>query len=198
MALRMYIRSTAKNSRGRRMRAAAVDQETGNLELDDWQKARLLRLGLEPDRPTGLPDSNEQKGNLLCDVLRWPPPLDATVRLASASDEEKCLPGSWTLVGPSLGDSLRNPKTDIEMLRRIKEYAKSLGQRAGSDIEKDVFLAVYFAAIAAAVLLHSKWITEHSDEDLIRFFDFFARSPWMPTDMADLFSDATRHRRNVP
>jgi hypothetical protein len=179
-------------------RGGSVNGETDSLELSDRQKMRLLHLGLEPDRPGASSDPDEQRGDLLCDVLRCSLATDGSKQGERFPGDGVLRPGLQMLAGPSLGALLRDPKTDLAVLRRIKRYAKSVGQDTGSDVEKDVFLAVYFAAIAAAAVFHSERITGHSDEDLIRFFDFFARSPWMPTDMAGLFADAARHRRNAP
>ena len=90
---------------------------------------------------------------------------------------------------------LLDPKTEVAVLRRIKEYAKTMGQKAATEIEKDVFLAIYFAAIAAAELLHSQRISEHPDTDLARFLEFFARASWMPTELAGLLSKAAQRPR---
>ncbi|HNS18869.1 MAG TPA: hypothetical protein PKH24_00140 [Sedimentisphaerales bacterium] len=163
------------------------------MELNDGQKTRLLSLGLEPDRPGAMPDGDEQRGDLLCDILRRPLPTDG--RGEPAATVAQSHPVFRLVAGPPLRELLLNPKTDIAVLRKIKEYAKTMGQNAGTETEKDAFLAVYLAAIAAAGLLHSDRITEHSDTDLVRFLDFFARVSWMPRDMADLISRATGPRR---
>ena len=168
--------------------------KTDNLKLTDEQKTRLLGLGLEPIKPACRPDPDEERGDLLYDILRCPlPPANhpSGIRKGAAA-------GLGSALGPSLGQLLTDPKIEVPVLRRIKEYAKVRGRRAGSEAEKDAFLAVYFAAIASALTFHNERITGHSDEDLIRFFDFFARSLWMPTDIAGLLADAARHRRNVP
>jgi hypothetical protein len=90
---------------------------------------------------------------------------------------------------------LRDSKTDVAVLQRVKEYAKTLGRNAGSDIEEDVYLAVYFAAIAAALVFRDERITEHSDRDLTHFLNSFAQAAWMPTDLADLLGKAARRCR---
>ncbi len=167
-----------------------MDGQDGNLELNDGQKTRLLGLGLEPDRPVPVPDEDEQRGDLLCDLLRRPIPADGLAPRESPSILGQSCPPFRAVAGPPLRELLLDPKTDIAVLRRIKECAKTMGQKAGSEAEKDAFLAVYLAAIAAAGLFHSDRITEHSDADAARFFEFFARRPWMPSDLVDLFRKA--------
>jgi len=165
-----------------------VDERTDILRLNDRQKTRLLSLGLEPDRPAAMPDGHEQRGDLLCDILRRPLPPDGQGEPAAITVQS--YPVFRSVAGPPLRELLLDPKTDIAVLHRIKEYAKAMGQKAGTEAEKDVFLAIYLAAIAAAKLFHSDRITEHADTDLARFLEFFARQPWMPTVLVALFQKA--------
>lgn len=165
-----------------------MDGHDGNLELNDGQKTRLLSLGIEPDRPVAMPDGDEQRGDLLCDILRHPLPPDGQAEPADVA-EQSCVPFQ-SIAGPPLRELLLDPKTDVVVLRKIKEYAKTMGKKAGTDVEKDVFLAIYLAAIAAARLFYADRITEHSDANLTRFFEFFGRQPWMPTVLVGLFRKA--------
>jgi hypothetical protein len=164
--------------------------ETDRLELNDRQKTRLLSLGLEPDRPVTPPDENEQRGDLLCDILRCPLPAEVPEHDAVPPGAGKPCPAFRTVAGPPLGELLQDPKTDVAALRRVKEYAKSLGSKAGSEVEKDVFLAVYFAAIAGAMVFRGERITEHTDRDLTQFFRCFARIVWVPIPLRGLFAKA--------
>jgi hypothetical protein len=93
-------------------------------------------------------------------------------------------------VGPPIGELLQDPKTSVAMLKEIKQYAKAQGSQTASEREKDVFLAIYFAAIAAALVYHRERITEHSHERLTQFFDSFAQAAWVPVDLADLLRRA--------
>ncbi len=165
----------------------AVDGHDGNLELNDRQKTRLLSLGLGADQPVAMSNGDEQRGDLLCDILRRPLPPDGQTHPEVLGPP---CPVFRSVAGPPLRELLLDPKTDIAVLRKLKEYAKAMGQKAGTEVEKDAYLAVYLAAIAAAGLFHADRITEHSDADLARFFEFFARRLWMPTDLVDLFRKA--------
>ncbi len=173
-----------------------MDGHDGNLELNDGQKTRLLSLGIEPDRPAAMPDGEEQRGDLLCDILRRPLPPDGQGEPADVA-EQSCVPFR-SIAGPPLRELLLDPKTDVVVLRKIKEYAKALGQKVGTEVEKDAYLAIYLAAIAAAKLFHADRITEHSNADLTRFLEFFARQPWMPTILVGLFTEAAHCRQGGP
>lgn len=172
------------------VRGHVVARKTDNLELNDEQKTRLLSLALEPGPSSTPPDEDEEKGDLLCDILRCPLPV-----AEHPHDTAKSVPiGFRSGSGPSLGELLRDAKTDTSVLTRIKEYAKALGRDARSDMDKDVFLAVYFAAIAGALVFHNEHITEHPRHDLTQFFKHFAQASWMRTDLRDLFVKAAEHR----
>jgi hypothetical protein len=170
----------------------AVDGQDDNLELNDGQKTRLLSLGIEPDRPAAMPDGDEQRGDLLCDILRRPLPPDGQAQQEVSSTLGQACPPFRAIVGPPLRELLLDPKTDVAVLRRIKEYAKTMGQKAETEAEKAVFLAIYLVAIAAAMVFHSQRITEHSDTDLARFWEFFARVSWIPIDLMRVLAEASR------
>ncbi len=160
--------------------------KTEDLKLSDRQRTRLLSLGLESATPGNKRDPDEERGDLLCDILRCPLP-PAEPRPGSA---KSTLQAFRSVLGPSLGQLLTDPQTDITVLKQIKEYAKTLGKGAASEIERNVFLAVYFAAIAGALAFHSESITEHTRSDLSKFFTQFAAVPWMRSDLRDLFVQA--------
>ncbi len=161
------------------------------MELNNRQKTRLLSLGLDSDHPAATPDENEQRGDLLCDVLRGSLPAQNAESGDSSSIPGMGRPAFRTIVGASLQELLRNPTTDVGILRRIKDYAKALGTTAGSEVEKDVFLAIYFAAIAAALAHHAERITEHADADMAMFFSYYASGEWIPANLRALFQNAT-------
>lgn len=166
-----------------------------DLDLSDRQKTRLLSLALNADDQEASPGGEEERGDLLCDILRCPLPNGGFVLDVRSLGTRTSHPTLRFVCGPPIQELLQAPETDVSVLRRIKEYAKVLGTRAESGVEKDVFLAVYFAAIAAAMVSHSERITEHSDDDLAQFFDCFARAPWISTDVAGLFKRAKESRR---
>lgn len=175
-----------------------MTEESGRLRLNDGQKSRLLGFALDADRPVPPPDENEQRGDLLYDLLRCPLPVREVACNPSVPAANSSHGGLRSVFGPSIRELLQDSKTDVAVLQRIKEYAKTLGRNARSEVEKDVFLAVYFAAIAAAIVLHDERITEHTAPDLAQFLDSFAQAAWMPTDLADLLRRARESRQVRP
>ena len=167
-----------------------VTKDPQHLDLNDQQKTRLLSLALDADGQDAPASSDDERGDLLCDILRCPLPAQG-MKSSACPPPRRRLHSTLSLVhGPPIRALLASPETDVTVLRRIKECAKTLGSRTESDVEEDVFLAIYFAAIAAARVFHGERITDHTDEDLARFLADFAGAEWMTTNLADLFDKA--------
>ena len=181
-----------------------MTEESRHLNLNDQQKTRLLSLALGADERAASPSADEERGDLLCDILRCP--LPAQGMGPDALPPATC--GSHSTLhlvhGPPIRHLLGSSETDVSVLRRIKDYAKALGSRSESEVEKDVFLAIYFAAIAAARVCQGERITEHTHKDLLRFFGDFVNARWMTTDLTELFRraiedyGATKHLNHGP
>jgi hypothetical protein len=165
-------------------------KDTDSLDLTDRQKMRLLDLALGPPDPSEPRSEDEERGDLLHDILRCSLPLRAGPREGSRGATTTSGQGLRSIVGPPIGELLQDPKTSLAVLSDIKQYAKARGNQAGSEVEKDVFLAVYFAAIAGALVYHRERITEHFAGSLTQFLHSFANAAWIPTDLVDLFRKA--------
>ena len=165
-------------------------KDTNSLGLTDGQKTRLLHLAIGPPDPGEPRSEDEERGDLLHDILRCSLPLRADshggLRDAGAAPSQ----GLRSVVGPPIGELLLDPKTGIDLLKDIKVYAKARGSQATSEREKDVFLAIYFAAIAAALVSRQERITEHSEGNVAQFLHSLANMVWIPDNLADLFREA--------
>jgi hypothetical protein len=94
-----------------------------------------------------------------------------------------------------MGEVIRDQKTDLITLRKIKEHCKEKGAAADSKEMQDAFMAVYFAAMASALVFRDTKISHHKDEDLPGFFDSFVKKPWVIEELRTLFSRASHHAR---
>ena len=94
--------------------------------------------------------------------------------------------------GRSIGNMLMDAKSDLEAIKEIRRYAKRLTSRKYSEARHAVAIAIYFAAIASALIFHNVKITTHSYESLKTSFENLAEKSWMPTDLVGLFRKAHR------
>lgn len=93
--------------------------------------------------------------------------------------------------GDSIGALLTNPQTDPQVFTRLKDYAKELGA-AASQVEREVTLTVYFAAIASALVFHDARISQHSGKKLAAAFGTLSRRSGMPPELLSLFQKAAK------
>jgi hypothetical protein len=167
-------------------------KDTDSLDLTDRQKTRLLHLALGPSDAAKPRNEDEEKGDLLHDILRCSLPLRDGPHEGSRADATASSQGLRSVVGPPIGELLQDPKTSVAVLKEIKRYAKARGTQAASEREKDVFLAIYFAAIAGALVYHGEHISEHKGTDLARFFGYCVSAEWTPGGLRELFERAMR------
>jgi hypothetical protein len=170
-----------------------MNKESENIDLTAKQRTRLLSLGLSSEVFEGSTDLEEKKADLLYDILTRTLPVDGYIIdslppvLRGVSDK------LHSVAGELLGDLLQNPKTDISVIEKIKDYAKESGTYNKSKAETDAFLAIYYAAIASALLFHNKRITQHSYKDLKQFFFSFTKKSWVLEELKILFKRAEEY-----
>ncbi len=174
-----------------------MDNESQEFDLNRHQKSRLLSLGLG-SKPRNLStDKVEQKADILYDVLTRTLPVDPSV-VNSLPDVVRGLSsGLQSLAGLPIGDLLQDPTTDIATIIRIKQYAKESGTSTSSETESDVFLVVYYAAIAGALVFHNEKITQHSYKDIEQYFSSFIEKDWVLEEIKGLFHGAQTYCRRI-
>lgn len=165
--------------------------EPDRIELSAGQKTQLLHLGLE-----AAPDSRqtqERKADLLYDVLDRPLFVDSPAVNSLPAPLRGLSRNVRSIAGAPLVELLTGSDTNIVALEAVKQYAKRAGKLAKSDDQTEVFLSVYYAAIASGLLLHGRKITEHSYTHLAEAFGVLMDKDWVQEQLRDLMTRATRH-----
>ena len=160
------------------------------MHLNDEQTARLLKLGLNDSDAAACQGLEDQRKELLSDMLCSKLPVDGMltkilpILVKSLSDELVAVSGF------SLRDCLANSKTKPVILRRIKDHAKDSGNTADTQAQAEVAKIVHFAAIAAALVFHGSRISGHSYQDLRNSFELCVQQAWIPQDLMEIFTKA--------
>ena len=94
------------------------------------------------------------------------------------------------IINHSLGELLTNPKTEIDLLKTIKDYSKKIYQSTISKGENSIAIAIYYAAIAGGLVYHDIKISEHNYNTLKSAFSNLMQRPWITTEIKHLFSQA--------
>jgi len=170
-----------------------TDRRSRDFDLTDDQKSRLLKLGHGSKHHEQSPDRKQEKVDILYEVLNSSLPLNPSVINSLPIVMRGLSSRLHSLAGQPIGDLLQDSTTDITTITRIKQYAKESGSLLDSDDKREIFLVVYYAAIASALLFRNEKITQHSYADLEQFFCSFARKDWMLDELVSLFTRASQY-----
>jgi hypothetical protein len=161
-------------------------------DLTAEHKTQLLALGLSTQSGPGDEDETEMRMSLLYDMLRGRLPVARRTIDALPAELQSQGQDLRSVAGESIGELLQNPHVEIALIQKIKEHAKASGASAASQAESDAFLAVYYGAIAAALVYYGRRITKHSTEDLAQFFRTLEHKDWVLPELKTLFASAEK------
>ena len=87
---------------------------------------------------------------------------------------------------------LLDESSSLATLKRVKNYGKKLARRQIESGSTDdiVAVAIYYAAIASALVHHQQRITSYDGSYLGRSFSFLAEKSWMSPELTCLFHRA--------
>jgi hypothetical protein len=134
--------------------------------------------------------SDQKKTELLQNRLGQALPLDASTMEALPKVLGWFRRAIGAISTEPMGKLLMDPKADIDLIRRIKEYAKSLSKSAQSVAENQTSNTIYYLALAHALRFHGKKITTFSYDELGNAFKFLTNQKWIDLNYRDLFIKA--------
>jgi hypothetical protein len=167
-----------------------MDKQPTTLGLSPDQLAGLWNIGSNAEETETPGDSDSKKTELLRDLLSGT--LKTHTPKAKSRPKKQAHQKSFSnfLTEASIEELLQNPRTDITVLRQIKEHGKRLSEGAQSRTEYQVANTIYYAAIASALVFHRLRITTFSFEDLQQSFLHLNEESWIPASLRSLFEKA--------
>ena len=152
--------------------------------------AKLWTIGGDQEGD-GIERTDDQiRSELLHDFLAEKMPVDQALAqilpdvLAQMCEEIK------PFTGNSFSQLILNPDSDLLVLKRIKDFSKEWRKKAASDLERDVIAAIYYAAIASALVYHGQRISSFLPGDLKKSFSSLISKNWLTGDLKALFKKA--------
>jgi len=170
-----------------------MDSKSQDFDLTRDQKSRLLRLGSSSRPQEWSPEGEQQKVDMLYDVISNSLPIDPSLVNSLPIVIRGLSSRLHSLAGQPIGDLLQDPTTNITTIERIKQYTKESGTSADSEDKREIFLTIYYAAIASALLFHNEKITQHSYEDLEQFFSSLSKKDWILNELVSLYTRAREY-----
>ncbi|MFC1763490.1 hypothetical protein ACFL6U_15605 [Planctomycetota bacterium] len=148
--------------------------------------AQLLGVSLDADLDETDEVSSDAAGQLLDAHLAGVLPLDT-----AAVDKLPVMLGKLNNGDtPSLGAVLTSNNSSLKTIRKIRRYAKSTAARHSSPAQHAAITAIYFAAIANALVFHDRKLSSYSYADLVDSFNDLLDKSWIPENLIMLFKQA--------
>jgi hypothetical protein len=152
-------------------------------ELDDSQPALVARL---------LETAAEKEPTWTAEDLRGMLRHQLAMRLADIdlkADTAALVTPPQSAVAPlvTLADLFRHGAPPLALFEAVKRYGRKHVHRPTSSLPDDIASALYFGAIAAALVRHNRLITT-SDHELLRYgFDSSLARAWIEPPLRELF-----------
>lgn len=170
-----------------------MGNEPTTFGLDPDKLARIMKICSESAQVEDKMTSNQQKEELLQDHLSETLLTGSLKNSLLRKELTQICRVSGLLAGEPIRDLLTSSKTQIDLIEKIKEHGKKLSKSASSEAEHDTANAIYYAAIAYALVFHNRKITKFSYKDLGQAFEIFSRPKWVSSDLAGLFERARQY-----
>jgi hypothetical protein len=145
--------------------------------------AELLRFLTSQAPCEQTPDLAARAAEMLRERLRGPLPPSA----ASPGRE-----------APSVLDALTDEHVRLETLKGLKDWAKGLARATRAEPDHTVATAVYFCAIASALLHHGRIITKYRPAELARSFLRLSDAAWLPDALRGSLREACCRCQETP
>ena len=158
----------------------------------------------DPSRPEKLADlldshldtrgdwQPDELGAILQHQLSADLPLDLGVMPPERVSHLKSLCGVNGLPLNSFGDLFLHPHPPVELLRLVKDFAKSNRHKPCGPIPQEIATVLYYASIAAALAHTGCRITKMRDAGLSAGFAWVKSQPWMVKEVCGLMREAEK------
>lgn len=173
---------------------SCMDRESTAFGLSPKKVVDLLRIGSDTSSTSS--DPEQEKAELLCNRLNEKLPVSASSSRKLAKKQGQMRRTIDALAGEPIGKLLQDPKTDMTLLRKAKNYGRGLSEQARTEAEHHTANVIYYAAIASALVFHNQRITNFSNKDLELSFTLLSKAKWIPSDLTGLFRKAGQHYQN--
>lgn len=163
--------------------------DVNSFKLTSEQKLRLWSIGTGKARSAGRVEDHHAKTELLLELLAKPWPIPKPKSRAAFGQKQlyRDLLGD---AGLNIGDILFNPKAELDTLKAIRKYGSKLYYYDSDPIKRSAGVALYYGAIAAALLCVQEKITEQNFPDLLKNLRDYSKKPWVAPELQRLLREA--------
>lgn len=170
-----------------------MKKESTALGVNPEQLQRLFHIGRDTKKTDLKKSGKLKKAEMLHRWLSQTLPLDKSQTDMLPAVLGQLCHTMGLLAGETIVSLLRSPSTDISLIERIKRYSKELSSRAESKAEHEAATALYYAAIAHALVFHDERITRFSYKKLETSFSRLVKEKWISKELSVLFKIAGKY-----
>ena len=173
-----------------------MDKESTTFGVSPERIAEIFQIGSDINEADEKVDLDQKKAELLSNRLEDTLPFHTSV-VGMFREELGPLRNTLAeLTSESIGKLLLDSQTDITIITKIKDYGKKLSKSSNSEVEYETANTIYHAAIARCMVSHGRKITKFSCEDLRHYFNILRKKNWIPTELRELFKQASQYCRD--
>ncbi|MFC1766594.1 hypothetical protein ACFL6U_31515 [Planctomycetota bacterium] len=152
--------------------------------------SQILHLCAPSDNAEMALDPDRQRSECLEDLLAEPLREIGPTHPALSEHLDSICELSGLDKTTTLREYLLQPTTDITILQQIRKRGKAKIRTSESPIDQELGGVLYYAAIASARVFHNEMISNLTPSELQAAFQALIDTPWMPTDLTNLFEKA--------
>ena len=170
-----------------------MNDNSSTFGLGKKQLQQLFAIGDEDVSALPKTEGVKTRTELLQRRLREPLPLGREqLEVLPAALAQLCST-IGSIAGETIISLIRSSETGISVLQRIKRNGKRLSNHALSKNEQQVGVAIYYGAIASALVYHERRISRLSYSNLADAFERLSNESWMSSDLAMLYRVAREY-----
>lgn len=166
-----------------------VDNDSAQRSTEPQQDlASLLRLGLEARHAWRA----EELAAALQYHLKAPLEFDLGSFRPGQARQLRDLAGAQGLLLKSLDDLFQHPLPPPELLREVKDFAKSCIHAVDAPVPKEVARVLYYLSIGCALVRLKQRMSSLSNRELLEGLDQVLGYPWLQRGSRSLLSQARK------
>lgn len=159
--------------------------------LSPEQLARLMALGLEGADAQKRLSASRKSAQAFQEIFADKLPLDPADPDSLPAVLSRSCDEFLSAADRNMGDLLLSPETDLAIIKSLKDYGKELVRRGSQETRQAAATALYYGAIASALVFHDDKITQHSYEKLHEAYAELQRKAWIPSGLKELLRKAS-------
>jgi hypothetical protein len=164
--------------------------------LDLQQLSDILHLVVDDAGPD-MVISQPAHSDFLSECLKKPF-VGGRFQERAISEIPEILQKAFVPVGqPQLSALICNENSPLLELKRAKSFFNDASKQEKNAVRKEVYIALYYALIAAALVHCKKKITEHSSCDLHHYLLILLRKSWISEPLQKIYRQACDYLQEI-